>query len=147
MANLDDGPDHPPLEHSHVRASLLSLVPREHFDLISPRGEYTRHLRHDEVSRSVMQMWACGEIQSNELWLFAYDDEDGLRLPRAESDADVVVELSNEVWGVKRDLLTRIYGFVPDSWEVQANPRRAAFWRISMPEQAWARLERGRLPQ
>jgi hypothetical protein len=89
-------------------------------------------------------MWACGEIQSRELWLFAYDDEDGQRLPRAESDADVVVELSDEVWAVKRNLLTQIYGFVPESWEVQTNPRREAFWRLSVPEDAWARLERGR---
>jgi len=150
MADLDDGPDQKPLDESHVRTSLLSLVPREHFDLVlthSPRGEYTRHLRHEEVSRSVLRMWACGEIQSRELWLFAYDDEGGRRLPRSERDADVVVELSDEVWSVKRDLLTRIYGFVPDSWEVQTNPRREAFWRLLVPDDAWACLERGKVRQ
>ena len=150
MADLDDGPEQTPLEHSQVRTTLLSLVSREHVDLIlthSPRGEYTRHLRHEEVSRCVLRMWACGEIQSRELWLFAYDDEGGRRLPSAESDADIFVELSDEVWAIKRDLLTRIYGFVPDSWEAQTNPRREAFWRLTMPEDAWASLRRGRLRQ
>lgn len=150
MADLDDGPTQVPLGAEQVRATLLSLVPKEHFDLIlthAPKGEYTRHLRHEEVSRSVLQMWACGEIQSRELWLFAYEDGGGRHLPRADGSADVLVDLSDEVWAVKRSLLTEIYGFVPDSWEVQTTPRREAFWRLMVPDDAWARLERGRLQQ
>jgi LmbE family N-acetylglucosaminyl deacetylase len=148
MADLDDGPAQDPLGEAQVRATLLSLVPREHFDLVlthAPKGEYTRHLRHEEVSRSVLRMWAEGAIQSRELWLFAYQDEEGRQLPRAENDADILVDLSDEAWTVKRNLLTQIYGFVPQSWEVQTNPRREAFWRLLVPDHAWACLERGRM--
>ncbi len=148
MADMDDGPAQNPLGEVQVRATLLSLVPREHFDLVlthAPKGEYTRHLRHEEVSRSVLRMWAEGEIQSRELWLFAYEDEEGRQLPRAENNADILVDLSDEAWGVKRNLLTQIYGFVPESWEVQTNPRREAFWRLLVPDHAWACLERGRM--
>jgi LmbE family N-acetylglucosaminyl deacetylase len=147
MADLDDGPAQVPLGEDEVRATLLSLVPKEHFDLIlthGPRGEYARHLRHEEVSHSVLRMWACGEIQSRELWLFAYEDGGGRQLPRAEDRADILVDLSNEVWAVKRSLLTEIYGFVPDSWEARTTPRREAFWRLVAPDQARAYLERWR---
>jgi hypothetical protein len=89
-------------------------------------------------------MWACGEIQSQELWLFAYEDGGGRRLPHAEEGANVVVDLPEEVWAVKRSLLTEIYGFVPDSWEVRTTPRREAYWRLVVPDDAWAWLQRGR---
>jgi LmbE family N-acetylglucosaminyl deacetylase len=148
MADLDDGPAQVPLGAEQVRATLLSLVPKEHFDLIlthAPKGEYTRHLRHEEVSRSVLRMWACGEIQSRELWLFAYEDGGGRQLPHAEDSANILVDLSDEVWTAKRSLLTEIYGFVPDSWEVQTTPRREAYWRLVVPDDAWAWLERARL--
>ena len=148
MADMDDGPSQVPLGTEPVRATLRSLVPNEHFDLImthGPKGEYTRHLRHEEVSRSVLEMWACGEIQSQELWLFAYDDDAGRRLPLAEEKADVLVNLPDEVWAIKRRLLTEIYGFVPDSWEVRTTPRREAYWRLVAPDDAWAWIERGRL--
>ncbi len=61
MADLDDGPDQTPLDEYQIRATLLSLVPRGNHDLIlthAPKGEYTRHLRHEEVSRNVLKMWA-----------------------------------------------------------------------------------------
>ena len=143
MADLDDGPAQVPLGEDQVRATLLSLMPAEHFDLIlthGPRGEYARHLRHEEVSRSVLRMWACGEIQSRELWLFAYEDGGGRQLPRAEDSADILVDLSDEIWTVKRSLLTETYGFTPDSWEARTTPRREAFWRLVEPDNAQAYL-------
>jgi LmbE family N-acetylglucosaminyl deacetylase len=147
MADLDDGPAQDPLAEDQVRATLLSLVPREHFDLIlthAPEGEYARHLRHEEVSRSVLRMWACGEIQSRELWLFAYEDGGGRHLPRAEDSADIFVDLSDEVWEVKRSLLMETYGFAPDSWEARTTPRREAFRRLVRPDSVRACLERRR---
>ena len=148
MADMDDEPSQVPLASAQLRATIQSLVPDEQLDLIithGPKGEYTRHLRHEEVSRAVLEMWACGEIQSQELWLFAYDDTAGRQLPIAVENADVLVTLPDEVWAIKRRLLTEIYGFVPQSWEVQTTPRREAYWRLVVPDDAWAWLERGRL--
>ena len=148
MADLDDGAAQIPLDEDEVRATISSMVPREHFDLIltlAPNGEYTRHLRHEEVSRCVFRMWTQGELQSRELWQFAYDDEGGHQLPLAEKDADILMDLSNEVWAKKRDVLTQIYGFGPQSWEVQTNPRREAFWRLLVPDDLRVCLERRRV--
>jgi LmbE family N-acetylglucosaminyl deacetylase len=136
MADLDDGPDQVPLGEDDVRSTLLSLVPEEPFDVIvthGSKGEYTKHLRHEEVSRSVLRMWNAGELQSRELWLFAYEDGGGTRLPCAEVGADIVVDLPDDVWTRKRRLLTETYGFAPESWEGRTTPRREAFWRLVAP--------------
>ena len=56
MADLDDGPDQNPLDESEVQATILSLLPPQHFDLVithSPTGEYTRHRRHEEIGTQV----------------------------------------------------------------------------------------------
>jgi len=148
MADMDDGPSQSPLNAELVRTTLRSLVPNERFDIVmthGPKGEYTHHLRHEEVSRSVLEMWACGEIQSRELWLFAYEDGGGHRLPLAQKGADVLVDLPDEVWAIKRSLLTEIYGFVPESWEARTTPRREAYWRLVVPDDARVWLQRGRL--
>jgi LmbE family N-acetylglucosaminyl deacetylase len=147
MANLDDGPAQTAIEPEEIRTVLRSMLPAGAVDLVlthAPGGEYTRHRRHEEVSRCVLEMWACGEIKSRELWLFAYDDDGGRRLPSADERAEILVELSEDVWTKKRDLLTEIYGFVPDSWEVRSTPRREAFYRLLVPDDARAWLERGK---
>jgi hypothetical protein len=88
-------------------------------------------------------MWSRGEIQSHELWLFAYEDEAGRSLPRADERADLVIDLADDVWMMKREVLTEIYGFIPESWEVRTTPRREAFWRLVTPADAEAWLSRG----
>lgn len=147
MADLDDGPaPQTPLDANAIRAALLSMLPDGRVDLIITHGlmgEYTRHLRHEEVSRCVLEMWACGRIESRELWLLAYADGGGSRLPEAEPGADLFVELPEDVWRRKRDLLTKTYGFDAESWEARVAPRREAFWRLASPDDAQALLERG----
>jgi LmbE family N-acetylglucosaminyl deacetylase len=52
MGDLDDGPDQLALDQSLIQDTILSLLPTSHFDLLvthGPRGEYTRHRRHEEV--------------------------------------------------------------------------------------------------
>ncbi len=77
MGDLDDEPDQHPLESSDVQETIVSLLPPQSYDIIfthSPLGEYTRHRRHEEVSRAVLILWKHGRIQTNEIWLFAYED-------------------------------------------------------------------------
>jgi len=149
MADLDDGPDQLPLADPKVEAALLQCLPSRHFDRIvthSPLGEYTRHRRHEEVARAVLRLWLRGTLSAAELWLFAYDDDRGSRLPRALGDADIVRELSSEVWQRKHRLITLEYGFAETSWEARATPKLEAFSRISSSEHARAWLERTRAP-
>ena len=147
MADLDDGPDQSPISDERVEQALLSCLPKRHFERIvshSPLGEYTRHRRHEEVARAVLRLWLRGVLSAAELWLFAYDDEGGKRLPSALPSADIVYELSPEVWQRKYQLITAVYGFGEASWEARVTPRKEAFSRVTTAEQARAWLEQAR---
>ncbi|HTA93189.1 MAG TPA: hypothetical protein VK745_26605 [Polyangiaceae bacterium] len=143
MADLDDGPAQRPLQDAQVEQTLLGLLPCRRFDRIlthCPLGEYTRHLRHEEVARAVLRLWLAGEILAPELWLFAYEDGAGQHLPTAIATADVVRDLSLVVWKKKINLVTTVYGFSPDAWEARATPRREAFFRVKTRDEAAAWL-------
>ena len=103
------------------------------FDLIithSPHGEYTRHCRHEEVSRAVIALLRSGRIAARELWLFAYEDEERRRYPHAIPVAPLQVLLPEEIWRRKYEIMTVLYGFSPDSWEARTTPSAEAFWRF-----------------
>jgi LmbE family N-acetylglucosaminyl deacetylase len=143
MADLDDGPEQLPLARSVVRAALRSLLADQTFDLVithSPRGEYTRHLRHEEVAAAVLELWNEGELPATQLWLFAYEDGNKSHLPRAIANADRAQDLSDDIWSQKSAIITDVYGFAKDSWEARVTPRREAFWRLTERNDALTRL-------
>ena len=143
MADLNDGPEQAPLPDDQVERTLLETLPSRRFDRIlthCPLGEYTRHLRHEEVARAVLRLWLAGEITAHELWLFAYEDEAGKRLPTAIASADVTMQLPLDIWQQKLSLVTDVYGFAEDSWEARVTPRREAFFCVTTHIQASAWL-------
>lgn len=130
MADLDDGPDQRPLNPESVRETVLRLLPGSSFDLIlthGPRGEYTRHHRHEECCRAVVELWAAGRLKADQLWLFSYDDSNRAHLPRVSEDADLRYRLPVETWREKLRLITGGYGFTPASWEARCTPREEGF--------------------
>lgn len=133
MGDLDDGPKQVPLRASDVQDAVLALADGEGPDLIithSVRGEYTRHLRHEEVGAAVLALWDAGKLHSRELWAFAYRDA-GHTLPvSAIKEADVFNVLPQDIWERKRGLVTQIYGFSPNSFEVKTTLHKEAFWRL-----------------
>jgi len=139
MADLDDGPDQTPLDPGEVRETILSLLPEGRVDLVlshSPRGEYTRHRRHEEVGRAVLELWSEKRIATAAVWAFAYDDAGGARLPTAVPHADRVENLAAPTWQEKYRIMTEIYGFGPESFEARATPRTEAFWCFDSPAAA-----------
>jgi LmbE family N-acetylglucosaminyl deacetylase len=149
MADLDDGPEQLPLSDEQVEQALLQCLPSRQFERIlthSPLGEYTRHRRHEEVALAALRLWLRGTLSAAELWLFAYDDAGGSRLPDAIPSADIVRELSATVWQRKQRLITEQYGFGEASWEARATPRTEGFFRITTAERARAWLEQSRDP-
>ncbi len=133
MADLDDGPEQTPLPWAEVQDAILSLLCGTAFDAVlthGPRGEYTRHRRHEEVSQAVAGLWRTGRLTASRLFLFAYEDGQRAYLPRPCADAHLVETLPQATWQQKYDILTSLYGFAPDSWEAQATPRAEAFWRF-----------------
>jgi len=131
MADMDDEPAQVPLPIEQIQETIARLLLGDSFSLIlthGPMGEYTRHQRHEECSRSVIELWQSGTIVTDRLWLFAYEDGGHAYLPRVRDDADRRKMLAEEVWLEKRRLITDVYGYGPESWEAQATPREEGFW-------------------
>jgi hypothetical protein len=122
-----------------VRETILSLIPAMRYDLIlthGPRGEYTRHRRHEETCRAVVGLWAEGSLEAEALWLFGFEDGHGAYMPRSQPEATIQEALDNAIWQEKYRLVTEVYGFSLESWEARATPRSEAFWRFDDPKTA-----------
>lgn len=133
MGDLDDGPAQTPLNEAELESTILHLLPSIHYDLIithNPNGEYTRHVRHEETSKAVIQLWERGKISTNELWTFAYEDGGRTYYPQAIANAPLYQVLPQEIWVKKYKLITETYGFEKKSWEAQSTPQAEAFWQF-----------------
>ena len=138
LRDCDDGPEQRPLPPLETLRVISRWAANLSFDLIithGPKGEYTRHLRHEEVFRAVFDLWRTGAIVSKSLWLFAYEDGHGSYLPKANVNAHRKTVLSLAILGEKRRIVQEIYGFLPDSWEARTVPSVEAFWCFSSPEE------------
>lgn len=146
MGNLDDGPDQYPLSEKEVEEAILKLLPQTEYDLIithNPSGEYTRHLRHEETSNAVIHLWDKGDITTNELWTFAYEDGNKEYLPKAITSAPLFIPLLQAIWQNKYKIITETYGFNKNSWEAQTTPKKEAFWRFNNSIEAERWLDKG----
>jgi len=131
MGDLDDDPEQTPLSTLDVQHKIMEMLPSERFDIIithGPWGEYTRHLRHEETGNAVFALWKNEKLFADQLWRFAYEDGGGKYLPRFVRDADRITRLPEQIWEKKYEIITKIYGFAPDSFEAKTTPRNEAFW-------------------
>lgn len=134
MGDLDDGPEQNPLNETELEQTILNLLPKKHYDLIithNPNGEYTRHLRHEEVSRAVINLWQNGKIATTELRTFAYEDGNKKYYPRPVKSATIYYPLAEHIWQKKYSIVSKTYGFGEKSWELQTTPREEAFWQFT----------------
>jgi LmbE family N-acetylglucosaminyl deacetylase len=139
MGYLDDGPEQNPLDENLVKTTILQLLPDRHFDLVithDPAGEYTRHLRHEETARAVIDLWYDKKIPALELRTFAYEDGGKAYLPQPIKNADLFFELPEKIWYRKHQIITETYGFNKQSFEAQTTPQAEAFWQFRNPDLA-----------
>ena len=140
IGNVDDRPDQCPLPDSVLQNAIKLELDNKDFDVIithSLFGEYTRHLRHEEVGKAVLDLWHTGELTSKELWMFAYTDDAKAHYPKAIENTHMDVPLPENIWREKRALILDVYGFSRDSWEAMTTPKKEAFWRFSMPDETF----------
>jgi len=136
MGDLDDSPDQHPLDTKDIELEILKLLPSRKFDLVithNPSGEYTKHLRHEETSRSVLSLWQTGRLTASELWTFAYEDGYKQYYPKPVESASVYRTLTKMIWEQKYRLITETYGFEKNSWEAKTTPQAEAFWKFTDP--------------
>jgi LmbE family N-acetylglucosaminyl deacetylase len=145
MGDMDDGPEQNKLDEKVIEKTILDLLPPKHFDLIithDPSGEYTRHLRHEEVSRAVINLWKSGKVSTNDLWTFAYEDNNKAYFPKAEEEGTFFRALLNRIWLRKYAIITETYGFEKSSWEAQTTPKIESFRQFTDPLDAhkWLKI-------
>jgi LmbE family N-acetylglucosaminyl deacetylase len=146
MGDLDDGPDQKPLDGKEAEHAIMQLLPPAHFDMIishSPSGEYTRHIRHEEVSKAVIKLWHDGKISTNELWTFAYEDGNKKYYPRSIEKAAIYRKLAKRIWLRKYSIITSTYRFERNSWEAKTTPRAESFWQFFNPDDATKWIDNG----
>ena len=139
MGDLDDGPEQKPLDEQEVEQAILKLLPAKHFDLIishNPSGEYTRHVRHEEIGTAVIKLWHANKISAGELWSFAYEDGNKAYYPRPIESANIYRLLTKPVWQRKYSIITDHYGYDKKSWEAQTTPKGESFWQFTNSEDA-----------
>lgn len=139
MGNLDDGAKQRRLDQKAVKNNILDLVPKQSFDLIithSPFGEYTKHLRHEEIGKAVIALWREKKIQTNELWAFAYEDDNKRYYPKAISTANILQTLPENIWEEKYRIITELYGFKKTGFEAKTTPKTEAFWKFENWQEA-----------
>jgi LmbE family N-acetylglucosaminyl deacetylase len=137
MGDLNDSPEQKPLDEKEVETAILDLLPSGHFDLIithNPTGEYTRHIRHEEVSNAVIRLWYEGKISASELWTFAYEDGNKKYYPKAVENAPLYRKLTKRIWLRKHSVIMKTYGFEKNSWEEKVTPSAEAFWQFTDPD-------------
>jgi len=148
MGDLDDAPEQKPLAEKEVEQTILDLLPSKHFNLIithDPSGEYTRHLRHEETGKAVINLWNTGKISAGELWTFAYSDGNRNHFPMPLENASLYNKLTKQTWLKKHKLITEKYGFDKKSWEAQTTPRTEAYWKFTDPDSAKKWLDKNGL--
>ena len=134
MADLDDAPGQKLLDENLVQETILELLLQKHFDIImthNPDGEYTRHIRHEEVSKAVIKLWHAGTLSATELWTFAYEDGDRKYYPKPIESATIFHKLTKRIWLRKQSIITDIYEFETGSFEAETSPKAEAFWKFS----------------
>lgn len=139
MGDMDDGPEQRPLNDNMVEQTILNLMPARQFDLIithDPKGEYTRHLRHEETGKAVIRLWNSGKLSANELWTFAYTDNNKKHYPVAVENASRYTVLTKRIWLRKYSIITETYGFEKNGFEAETTPRAESFWKFTSPSDA-----------
>lgn len=134
MGDLDDGPEQMPLDDREVERAILDLLPPKFYDLIishNPGGEYTKHLRHEEVGKAVFRLWHSGRISTHELRPFAYEDGGKAYYPKSVENAAIYRILTKRIWLRKYFIITETYGFEKNSWEAETTPRTESFWQFT----------------
>jgi LmbE family N-acetylglucosaminyl deacetylase len=146
MGDLDDEPEQKPLDEKDIERAIVDLLPQKYYDLIithNPNGEYTKHLRHEEISRAVITLWHEGKISTTELWTFAYQDNNKEHYPLAVENANIYLSLTKRIWLRKYSIITKTYGFEKNSWEAETTTRAESFWKFTNPNDAKKWLNNG----
>jgi len=113
-----------------LQNTIMSLLQSERFDVLithSLWGEYRKSPMIKLIAKSVLALTRTGRLTVRQLWQFAYDSggEDDKIKPAQE--ADICVDLTDEIHKRKYDILTKTYGL-----NLGSILRQESFWLLGI---------------
>ena len=84
----------------------------------------------------MIKLWSAGKISTNELWTFAYTDDNKKHYPVAVENASIYRILTKRIWLRKYSIITETYGFEKSGFEAETTPRAESFWQFNDPRDA-----------
>jgi len=130
MSDLDDAPSQKPLPTDLIQLEITFILDVHSYDIIithHPLGEYTKHLRHEEVSLAVFHLIQSKILKCKKFITFAYCDGGKIFLPKPRNDADIIINLPEDIIIRKKEIINDIYGFAPGSFEAMLCTNLEAF--------------------
>lgn len=125
-----------PLSVDKVAGKIKDVLPEYEYDYVYTHGfngEYG-HIRHKEIHKAVKKLIKTGEIKCKKMFSFSYVLSDRrvpeipeLKIPVPEQKADEYVELCEDNFKKKVELVKDIYGFGGNSFEVLSCHRVETF--------------------
>jgi len=134
IANLDDKPDLSKPINIEIQRAIMEVLPYDRYDLVithGPWGEQKARPRQEETSKAVFALLENEVLFTGRTWRFAYEAAAGTLVPRFVRDADTIIRLTDSIWQKKYDIVTKIYGCAPNSFEAKAAGRVEAFWNFA----------------
>ena len=135
ISDLDDE-NLEPLPVSEVTEKIKENLPRKKYDFVfthGKNGEYG-HIRHKEVHKAIKRMIEEKEIDCKKIYFFSYlpdgmkwKEDSNLRIPIANTKSSLRICLDDDSLQKKIELITKVYGFGPESFEALSCGSRETF--------------------
>lgn len=111
ISDLDDENLDRNVKESEIEERLFNMLEETNYDCIfthGKNGEYG-HLRHKEVHNAIRNLIKSKKLICKKAFYFDYIKEGDLAL--ANKNADLVVKLNSNELKIKKDIITKDYGF------------------------------------
>ena len=119
ISDLDDeeGGELKEITLNEITTRVNQLLPEKKYDYIFTHGENGEygHVRHKDVHDAVFKILKEKKLSCKELWLFSYREEKDFC--RNDEKADKFINLKDDYYFRKKDLITNLYGFSKESFE------------------------------
>jgi hypothetical protein len=116
-----------------VQKAISTLMFSERFDVIithSLWGEHGHTKMAEITAKSVLGMTRTGRLVAKQILQFAYEKKGENSLITPVQEADILIELDDEIMGKKLQIITDIYGYSQDTIEVKSISNEETFWLL-----------------
>ena len=111
-----------------LQNNIMALLQSERFDVIithSLWGEYRSNGMVELISKTVLSLIKTGRLKAKQVWQFAYEGEQEDYVMKPAIEADICMDLTDEIRKQKYSILTEIYGI-----DLKSVPRQESFWLL-----------------